>query len=124
MIYYFDTSALIRFFSNDDLNKAEKVKNILEDDLNEIKIPDVVFPEIEYVLSSKLYQLSRAEITKAFKFLLSHRNTKLSAHTKSALHFFESTKLDCADCFVLVSSKSEKLLSFDNRLTQTHQQIT
>jgi len=47
-----DTSALIRFFTNDIPHQAEKVKKIIETG-KRIKIPDVVFPEIEYVLLGK-----------------------------------------------------------------------
>ena len=44
-----DTSSLIRFFTNDIPSKATLVKRVIENDEKKI-VPDVCFPELEYVL--------------------------------------------------------------------------
>ena len=111
---FLDTNSLIRFFTNDDSRKALKVKKLLEEEI-EIFIPEVVFPELEYVLSGA-YKTNRKKILKAFKFLISQKNIKLGKVIKKAVEFFESTKLDMADCLIAAHSLKGKLASFDKRL--------
>ena len=114
---YLDTSSLIRFFTKDDESKASKVKEILEKEKYLI-IPDVVFPEIEYILR-RLYKTERTEIIKIFQFLTSLTNLKLSKTIKQAITIFETTHLDVADCLIAASSLGNKLASFDNDLLKT-----
>jgi len=109
-----DTSSLIRFFTNDDPKKALLVKKLLEKE-KEILIPEVVFPELEYVLI-KLYQAKREKIVIAFKFLISRRNIKSSPVIKKAVEFFAASKLDMADCLIAARSLKGKLASFDKKL--------
>src|SRR3990170_3697259 len=103
-----DTSALIRFFTKDIPGDAEKVKNLIEQG-EELKIPDVVFPEIEYVLLSKTYNASREKILKAFKFLILRKNIIVSKEVKRAILLYEKTGLDIADCIIVASAKGENL---------------
>lgn len=109
-----DTSALIRYFARDDKVKAEKTKLLLETE-KELVIPDVVLPEIEYVLirSSKA---KRAELIKAFKFLTSLYNISLTKEARKAITIFENSKLDMADCIIAAYSMKGSLASFDNGL--------
>lgn len=109
-----DTSSLIRFFTNDDSKKALKVKKLLEEE-KEIFIPEVVFPELEYVLK-RSYKASRKKIVDAFKFLISRKNIKLNQKVKKAIGLFEITKLDMADCLITTHSLKGKLASFDKQL--------
>ena len=113
-----DTSALIRFFTKDIPGDAEKVKNLIEQG-EELKIPDVVFPEIEYVLLSKTYNASREKILKAFKFLILRKNIIVSKEVKRAILLYEKTGLDIADCIIVASAKGENLFSFDKKLIAT-----
>ena len=110
-----DTSALIRFFTNDIPVKAEKVKKVLENK-EEIRISDVVFPELEYVLLGKSYNATRKKLIEAFDFLLLNKNIKLSEEFKKAVDVYKSTKLDMADCIIVASSLDNTLLSFDSEL--------
>ena len=107
-----DTSALIRFFTKDDLKKAEKVKYLLEHE-PDIHIPDVVFPELEYVLLSKTYNSDRSLILKAFELLSSRKNIQISNSVRKAISLYKSTSLDMADCIICASSIDSKLASFD-----------
>lgn len=59
-----DTSAIIRFSTEDDDKKALKVKNLFESD-EKIIIPEVVFPELEYVLK-RAYKLKKNYILTIF----------------------------------------------------------
>ena len=111
----FDTSALIRFFTNDIPVKAQKVKKIIESK-EKIIIPDVVFPELEYVLFGKSYNATRAKIIKAFQFLVTQRNIIVSKEVKKAIEIYKETKLDMADCIIVATSMENKLLSFDKKL--------
>ena len=111
---FLDTNCLIRFFTNDYPEKALKVKKLLKQE-KEIFIPEVVFPELEYILSG-VYKAKREEILKIFKFLISQKNIKLGRVIKKAVEFFELTKLDMADCLIAAHSLKGKLVSFDKKL--------
>lgn len=109
-----DTSALIRYFAQDNKVKAVKTKLLLETE-KELVIPDVVLPEVEYVLI-RLSKATRADLIKTFKFLTSLRNISLTKETREAISIFEKTKLDMADCIIAAYSRKGSLASFDNRL--------
>lgn len=109
-----DTSALIRFFTRDIEEKAQKVKKLLDSDID-IFIPDVVFPELEYILMKK-YGMPRSKIIEAYLFLLSQENVKKSAYIKKAIEIYQKTKLDMADCIIAAESQKGLLASFDKGL--------
>lgn len=115
----FDTSALVRFLTNDDPKKALEVKKILDSN-NKISIPDVVFPEIEYVLLSGMYEVSRKKLTKTFRFLVSRKQTQISDVVQKAVELYADSKLDMADCIVAASALDEELYSFDEKLQKLH----
>ena len=112
-----DTSSLIRFFTNDDLAKAKKVKELLEKE-KDVRIPEVVFPELEYVLKG-VYQTPRKKILAVFQFLISRSNCKLGSAVSPAVKLFENTNLDIADCLIVSHSIKGKLASFDNQMLAT-----
>ena len=114
---HLDTNALIRFFTKDDPMKAAKVKKLLEEK-NEIFVSDVVFPELEYVLSHA-YKLSRNNILKIYKFLISCSNIKINQSIKKAVMIFEQTNLDMADSIIAANSVGEHLATFDHELSKT-----
>lgn len=109
-----DTSSLIRFFTNDDPAKAQKVKKLLKKEID-IRIPEVVFPELEYVLKG-VYQTSRKKILSTFQFLISRSNCKLNPAVSLAVKLFEITNLDMADCLIISHSFKGKLASFDRQM--------
>ena len=110
-----DTSALIRFFTNDIPVKAQKVKKVVQSK-EKIKIPDVVFPELEYVLLGKSYNATKTKILKAFEFLALQKNIILTKEVRGAIEIYKETKLDIADCIIVASSLKNKLFSFDKQL--------
>ena len=113
-----DTSSLIRFFTKDILEKAVKVKKLLETE-EHILIPDVVFPELEYVLSNE-YEVSRKNLLHMFQFLASQKNIQVSGSIKKAIELFGETNLDMADCLIAATSLKGKLASFDKKLLQVN----
>lgn len=111
---FLDTNSLLRFFTNDDPKKAQKVKTLLKEE-KEIFIPEVVFPELQYVLT-KSYKAKRCKIIKVFKFLISQSNIKVSQTIKKAVELFETSPLDIADCLIAAHALKGKLASFDKQL--------
>lgn len=109
-----DTNALIRLFTDDVPSKADKVEKLIKEEKN-ILIPDVVFPEIEYVLI-KNYGLPRIKAIEAYHFILSQENIKKSTYIKIAFEIYQKTKLDMADCIIAAQSLNGRLASFDKDL--------
>ncbi|MFH1896101.1 MAG: PIN domain-containing protein [bacterium] len=112
-----DTSALIRFFTKDIPQQAIKIKTLLESG-ESVLIPEVVLPEIEYVLEGKVYNLGRKDVEKALSFLETHRSIQLSKESYTAISIYKETSLDMADCLVVASALERKgaLASFDKKL--------
>lgn len=109
-----DTSALVRFFTNDIPDKARKIKTLFKDSEN-LTIPDVVFPELEYVLREQ-YGLSRTELLEKYEFLLAQGYITISPETKKAIKIYATSQLDMADCIIASYSLKGKLASFDKDL--------
>ena len=117
-----DTSALIRFFTNDVPLKAQKVKTLIENK-EKLIIPDVVFPELEYVLLGKTYNASREKILTAFQYLSVQKNINISKEVKKAISLYKTSTLDIADCIIAASAYKQTLMSFDKKLKKTHSNI-
>jgi predicted nucleic acid-binding protein len=118
-----DTSALIRFFTKDIPSDADKVKKLLEGN-EKLIIPDVVFPELEYVLSSNNYQVTREKISEAFFFLTSRKNIVITNELKLAVEVFKKSKLDMADCIIVASAEKKELFSLDKRMISEYSKIS
>ncbi|OGG19812.1 hypothetical protein A3D03_00950 [Candidatus Gottesmanbacteria bacterium RIFCSPHIGHO2_02_FULL_40_13] len=116
---YLDTSALIRFFTKDDSVKAKKVKQLLQEE-SDLHIPDVVFPEIDYVLR-KAYSLQRSDVSSAYKFLLSYKTLHCSKLIHKAVQLYDTSNLSMADCIIASESLKGKLASFDEDLLKTEE---
>lgn len=116
-----DTNALIRFFTNDIPKKAKQVKKILEED--RVFVPEVVFPELEYVLTNKLYMGSRETVLKAYMFLINLKNIRTTQYTKIATRIYSQNNLDMADCLIIAHSLENKLFSFDEKMKKVYLQL-
>ena len=64
-----DTNLIIRFLVNDDLQKAARVKKILQESKVANILPDLVIAEIIWVLSS-YYELEKASIINKIRALI------------------------------------------------------
>ena len=113
-----DTSALIRYFTGDIKKGAERVASLF-DSSETLLVPDVVLPEIEYILLGKTYKAGREKVLGAFKFIATRSNVIISKEAKEAIKIYESSKLDMADCIVAAHSINHKLTSFDKSLLKT-----
>lgn len=118
-----DTSVIIRYLTEDnkelyqlakqffDLVKPGKIKAYLE---------QAVFAETVFVLSSKLYQVPRAEISDALRDLLLYKG--VHSHDKevllASLSIYTSTNLSIVDCIIAAKARCEQLevQSFDKQL--------
>lgn len=119
----FDSSALIRFFTNDDIKKASEVARLLESPVKKL-VPNVVFTEIEYVLLG-VYKAKRSQVIKAFIFLSSLKNSIHGEYLQTAISIYKNTKLDMADCFVVSSAieNEAELISYDYELTKVFDKL-
>ncbi len=111
-----DTNALVRFFTDDIPQKATLVEKLLKDGQN-IFIPDVVFPELEYILIYE-YKFPRKKLFEIYAFLASRKNISLTENVQKAIIIFSKTNLDMADCIIAASSLKGSLASFDKELLQ------
>ena len=108
-----DTSLLIRFFSNDDPLKAERVRQLLqrvEDGDERIALSPMVVFETVFTLQ-RSYKLPKAQIKQMIEDLLSLRNVHLpNKHLYyEALEIYATTSLSFADAFNAVYMKSQNL---------------
>ena len=109
-----DTSALVRFLTDDIPRKASLVEKLFKDK-KDIFIPDVVFPEMEYILIQK-YNYPREKLLDIYTFLSSRKNIHVTKETKNAITIFKNSKLDMADCIIAAYSMKGSLASFDSGL--------
>jgi len=109
-----DTSALVRFFTDDIPQKANLVEKLFKDK-KDIFIPDLVFPEMEYILIRK-YNYPRVKLLDIYTFLSSRDNILVTNEAKNAIIIFKNSKLDMADCIIAAYSMKGSLASFDSDL--------
>ena len=116
-----DTSALVRFFTNDEPRKALKVKAVMEG--QKVKVPDVVLPELEYVLLGKIYNSTRENLVRGFEYLVNSKNINVSKEAKLGIEIYKTSRLDMADCIIISSAKSRNLLTFDDKMSEIHKNL-
>lgn len=109
-----DTNTLIRFFTDDIPQKADLVEQLLKEEKHVI-IPDVVFPELEYILSGQ-YQFPKEKILNVFTFLASQKAISITTDVRTAISIYADSKLDIADSIIAAYSLKGKLASFDKDL--------
>lgn len=114
-----DTNIFIRLVIGDIPAQLEKVKKLLKSN-NDFYVPDVVFPEIEYILR-KYYHLSRKDVIDTYTVIFQLPNITLSKECFSAMTLYKDTILDIEDCFVAAYSMSGTLASFDKQLLKLPQ---
>lgn len=114
---YIDTNVLARFFTKDIPRQALYAKKLL-DSQKALRVIDVVFPELEYVLG-RVYHVDRSSIIASYKFLIAHPTIHISASAKKALSLYETSTLEMTDCFLFVSCGIHKIASFDKKLLRT-----
>ncbi|MDA1337984.1 MAG: type II toxin-antitoxin system VapC family toxin [bacterium] len=116
MLTYLDTNILIRYLTRDIESQARKAKGLIESG-NVIFIPDVVFPEVAYILISQ-YESNRNEVIDALTSIVNRDNVKCNEYILWALSLYEKTKNDIADCIIVSQSLQNlsQLATFDKVL--------
>ncbi|MEI6728350.1 MAG: PIN domain-containing protein [bacterium] len=120
--YILDTNVYLSFFTSRDKSQYEIALgyiNKLQDQKIKINLPELIIAEIIYILHDH-YNFERQKITEALQSLIAEENLIVGKKevVLSSLDYFESTKLDFADCFILALSEAEncELVSFDKKL--------
>jgi predicted nucleic acid-binding protein len=120
-VRFLDTSLLIRFFTNDDPAKAERVRTLMDRvERGEERValsPLVVFETI-FTLQ-RGYKLPKAQVRQMIEDLLSLRTVHLpnKQHFYAALEIYATTPLSFADAYNTVYMRSQNLTeiwSFDD----------
>lgn len=109
-----DTSALVRYFVEDDPLKAKRVGQLLKSEVS-VFISDVVFSELYFVLL-KSYDVSREQMSKALLFLVQRANVQTSLEAKLAVNLLSISTLSFVDCLLIILSKGNIIASFDKHL--------
>lgn len=117
--YIFDTNPLIRHFTQDIKEQAEKVNVLLRkiedgDAYGEISI--TVIQEVVWILENK-YNLKRTDFVKEIIKLFAIKNIDVVETSKrillDTLLLFEKSKFDFVDLYLFVISKDDEIFTFD-----------
>ena len=116
MLIYLDTNIIIRYLTRDIEKQAQLAKNLIESDKG-IFVPDVLFPEVSYILVSQ-YNGKRFEIADSLVSIVSRSNIKCNKYIVLALTLYKKTKNDLADCIIIAQSleKPSQLATFDKKM--------
>lgn len=123
-----DTNVLLdyRLKRQVGLNKAERlIKDCLSGKL-EIFIPDIVFPELEWVLRS-YYKEPKEKIIEFLEELLSLEGVIMREkdEVKRALLLFEQVNIKLTDAIILIQIQNfepDEFLTFDENLRKIYQE--
>ncbi len=109
-----DTSALIRFFTLDDENKAQKVKALLESTREVVLIESVVL-ELVFTLL-KVYKLQKSDVVEIVQFLASRPNMVFTPELQDGMELYLNSNLSITDCLVIAHAEGSSIASFDTEL--------
>lgn len=107
-----DTNLLIRFFTEDDIRKADAVEKLLKTSPDKLVLPDVVISEVLFVLKS-VYKLEKDYLVKHLKWLLSRTILKINRRViAEATSLFEQHNIGWVDAYVVAYTKVNNHKSF------------
>lgn len=113
-----DTNLIIRFLVNDDTNKANKVKKLLQNPENSNILLDTIVAEIIWVLTS-YYELDKRLVIEKIRGLI-HVDS-ISCNKKlldKSLSIWENNHLSFIDCYIVATAELESIpiYSYDKKL--------
>lgn len=119
---FIDTNLFIRYLTNDDPEKADRVDRLLDQAANtEIKLvtAEIVLAEVVWVLES-FYKLEKMQITEMLKAIISTpglevQNGKI---VEKALQYYALKNMDFVDACIVALMKKQKIegiYSFDKK---------
>ncbi|HIQ49248.1 MAG TPA: type II toxin-antitoxin system VapC family toxin [Aquifex aeolicus] len=117
-----DTSAVLRFLTQDDEEKAKKVKEVIENE--GVYIPGEVILECVFILTSKRhkYKKSRKEVIDLLLDFLTHPQVEVEDEIYlDVLELWKNAgKLSFVDVVIALkaSGKGFELFSFDSKLVK------
>lgn len=113
-----DTSLIIRFLVNDDVQKAKKVEKLLLDKNNTNILLDTIVAEIIWVLSS-YYSLKKSEVIEKIRALIHVDTIECNAVLlNKALTFWEENNISYIDSYLVAVANlgNITLFSYDEKL--------
>lgn len=119
---FLDTNLFIRYFTNDDPRKADRVERLLEDAARgrvRLVTADLVIAEIVWVLESA-YELTCKEIAPMVDSILSTPGITVSNGeiVSRAIRIYEEQGVDFVDAFVVATMEKlniQDLFSYDRK---------
>lgn len=129
--FFIDTNLFIRYFTNDDPKKADRVDRLLEQAVNgkiELMTAEIVLAEVVWVLES-YYELEKARIAEMLKAILSTPGIKVlnGKIVQKALKYYSDKNIDFVDAYIVAVMEKYKIAgiySFDKKHLDRITQIT
>lgn len=129
--FFIDTNLFIRYFTNDDPKKADRVDRLLEQAVNgkiELMTAEIVLAEVVWVLES-YYELEKARIAEMLKAILSTPGIKVlnGKIVQNALKYYSDKNIDFVDAYIVAVMEKYKIAgiySFDKKHLDRITQIT
>ena len=119
---FIDTNLFIRYLTNDDLEKADRVDRLLDKAANsDIKLitAEIVIAEVVWVLES-YYKLEKKQIAEMLRAILSTpgldvQNGKI---VENALQYYAPNNIDFVDAYIVALMQKQEITgiySFDKK---------
>ena len=119
---FIDTNLFIRYLTNDDPQKADRVDRLLEQAVNgeiELITAEIVLAEVVWVLES-YYKIEKARIAEMLKAILSTPGLKVlnGRIVEKALQYYSLQNIDFVDAYIVALMQKHKITgiySFDKK---------
>ncbi len=119
---FIDTNLFIRYLTNDDPQKADRVDRLLEQAVTgeiELITAEIVLAEVVWVLES-YYKLEKAQIAEMLKAILSTPGLKVlnGRIVEKALQYYSLQNIDFVDAYIVALMQKHKITgiySFDKK---------
>lgn len=121
-VCFIDTNLFIRYLTNDDPGKADRVDRLLRQAANgdvELITAEMVLAEVVWVLES-YYQLEKNRIAELLKAILSTPGLKVfnGKIVENALSYYSLKNIDFVDAYIVALMEKHKIsgiYSFDKK---------
>ena len=119
---FIDTNLFIRYLTNDDPQKADRVDRLLEQAANgkiNLMTAEMVLAEVVWVLES-YYNLEKARIAEMLKAILSTPGLEVlnGRVVENALQYYSLQNIDFVDAYIVALMQKHKITgiySFDKK---------
>jgi len=123
-----DTNILIRFLTQDDLEKSDLAEKIFRNaKQDELEIPDFILTEVVWVLLS-FYKLTKKQVLEKLEAICIFEKFKLNKRVlRKAIDIYRENNFSFVDaylCALSVTGKYANLYSFDERIKKLYKQLS